>query len=160
MPRGEENIDVQSTLKFCWKYAWVSPKRKTTLDVWCHQQPRKYTGKLYELLGVNLTLKAWSRIWHVTHDLIAARGYICFKSFQNSLMHRRLIIYKPYTNYNYWYSGRLYEVYMWPWPSIRGWSGVANVSCILRHRGVQMRLAFSWARPAILVAGKGRGGMF
>ena len=39
-------------------------------------------------------------------------------------------------------------------------SGVAKVSCILRHRGVQLKLAYSWARPAILVAGKGRGGMF
>ena len=28
------------------------------------------------------------------------------------------------------------------------------------HRGVQLKLAYSWARPAILVAGKGRGGMF
>ena len=33
-----------------------------------------------------------------------------------------------------------------------------NVSCILRHWGVQLILAYSWARPAILVAGKGRGG--
>ena len=39
-------------------------------------------------------------------------------------------------------------------------SGVAKVSCILRHRGVQLRLAYSWARPAILVASKSRGGMF
>ena len=41
-----------------------------------------------------------------------------------------------------------------------GWSGGAKVSCILCHRGVQLILAYSWARPAILVAGKGRGGMF
>ena len=34
----------------------------------------------------------------------------------------------------------------------------AKVSCSLRHWGVQLRLAYSWARPAILVAG--RGGMF
>ena len=39
------------------------------------------------------------------------------------------------------------------------WSGVAKVSCILRHWGVQLILAYSWARPAILVAGKGIGGM-
>ena len=39
-----------------------------------------------------------------------------------------------------------------------GWSGVAKVSCILRYRGVQLILAYSWARPAILVACKGRGG--
>ena len=32
------------------------------------------------------------------------------------------------------------------------------MSCILRHRSVQLILAYSWARPAILVAGKGRGG--
>ena len=42
----------------------------------------------------------------------------------------------------------------------RGWSGGAKVSCILRHRGVQLILAYNWARPVTLVAGKGRGGMF
>ena len=30
----------------------------------------------------------------------------------------------------------------------------------LHHWGVQLILAYSWARPAILVVGKGRGGMF
>ena len=34
------------------------------------------------------------------------------------------------------------------------------LTCILRHRGVQLILAYNWARPAILVAGKGRGEMF
>ena len=32
------------------------------------------------------------------------------------------------------------------------------MSCILRHRGVQLIFAYSWARPAILAAGKSRGG--
>ena len=41
-----------------------------------------------------------------------------------------------------------------------GWSGGAKVSCILYHQGVQLILAYSWARPAILVAGKGREVMF
>ena len=41
------------------------------------------------------------------------------------------------------------------WKSLR-----IHLSCILCHRGVQLILAYSWARPAILVAGKGRGGMF
>ena len=41
-----------------------------------------------------------------------------------------------------------------------GWSGGAKVLCILHHRGVQLILAYNWARPAILVVGKGRGGMF
>ena len=37
---------------------------------------------------------------------------------------------------------------------------MAKVLCILRHCGAQLILAYSWARPAILVAGKDRGGMF
>ena len=41
----------------------------------------------------------------------------------------------------------------------QGWSGGAKV-CILRHRDVQLILTYSWARPDILVAGKGRGEMF
>ena len=41
-----------------------------------------------------------------------------------------------------------------------GWLGEAKVSCILRHRGVQLIFAYSWAWPAILAEGKSRGGMF
>ena len=41
-----------------------------------------------------------------------------------------------------------------------GWLGVAKVLCILRHRDVQLILAYSWTGPAILVAAKGRGEMF
>ena len=37
---------------------------------------------------------------------------------------------------------------------------MAKVSCTLCHRGVQLILAYNWARLAILVAVKGRGGMF
>ena len=33
---------------------------------------------------------------------------------------------------------------------------VAKVSCILRHPCVQLILAYSWAVPAVIVAGKGR----
>ena len=41
------------------------------------------------------------------------------------------------------------------WSGGGGWgSGEAKVSCILRHRGVQLILASRWARPAILLAGK------
>ena len=42
----------------------------------------------------------------------------------------------------------------------RGWLEVVKVSGILHQQGVQLILASIWARPAILVAGKGRGGMF
>ena len=42
----------------------------------------------------------------------------------------------------------------------KGGEGVAKVSCILRHQGVQQILSCSWARPAIHVAGKGRGDCF
>ena len=41
-----------------------------------------------------------------------------------------------------------------------GWLGEAKVLCILLHRGVQLISAYSWARPAILAAGKAREGMF
>ena len=34
-----------------------------------------------------------------------------------------------------------------------GWPGVAKMSCILRHRGIQLILAYSRERPVILVAG-------
>ena len=34
------------------------------------------------------------------------------------------------------------------------------MSCILLHSGVQLILASSWARPAVLEAGKGKGEMF
>ena len=35
-----------------------------------------------------------------------------------------------------------------------------SACCILCHWGVQLILAYSWTRPVILVAGKGRGVMF
>ena len=38
--------------------------------------------------------------------------------------------------------------------------GEANVSCILRHLGIQLILACCWTRPAIFAAGRGRGGIF
>ena len=40
----------------------------------------------------------------------------------------------------------------------RGWSGGAMGSCISRHRGVQLILAYSSARPVIIVAVSGRVG--
>ena len=36
---------------------------------------------------------------------------------------------------------------------LRSWLDVAKVLSILLHRGVQLILAYSWARPAILVVG-------
>ena len=42
----------------------------------------------------------------------------------------------------------------------RGWSGGAKVLCILHNWGIQLILAYSWARPAILVVGKGEGECF
>ena len=43
---------------------------------------------------------------------------------------------------------------------VKGWLGGAKVSCTLRHRDVHLILVYSWARPAMLAAGKGREGMF
>ena len=41
-----------------------------------------------------------------------------------------------------------------------GGGEVRQRSCILCHQGPQLILAYNWARPAILAAGEGRGGMF
>ena len=46
------------------------------------------------------------------------------------------------------------------WGGGEGWLGEARMSCILHHQGVQLILAYSWARPAVLAAGMGRWGMF
>ena len=37
------------------------------------------------------------------------------------------------------------------------WFGEAKVSCILRHWGIHLIMAYSLARPTVLAAGKGRG---
>ena len=41
---------------------------------------------------------------------------------------------------------------------IQGWLGEAKVLCILYHWAIQLILAYSLARPAILAVGKDRGG--
>ena len=43
-----------------------------------------------------------------------------------------------------------------------GWGllGVAKVSCILRHQGIQLIFVYSSERLAVLVAGKGRAECF
>ena len=41
----------------------------------------------------------------------------------------------------------------------RGWLGEAKVSCSFCHQGAQLMLAYSWARPAVLAAGKDIGRM-
>ena len=67
----------------------------------------------------------------------------CCKSYSH--FSAKVLAYMPYL---------MIKVFFWEW------SGVAKVSCILRPQSFQLILAYSWARPAILVAGKGRGGMF
>ena len=57
------------------------------------------------------------------------------------------------------WTGLFYTIFI-VYLDLLGWSGGAKVLCILHHRGVQLILAYNWARPAILVVGKGRGGMF
>ena len=49
---------------------------------------------------------------------------------------------------------------LWGW--VDRWGvrlGLANM-CILHHKGIQLRLAYSWARPAIFIADKSRWGVF
>ena len=70
-----------------------------------------------------------------------------------------LIYLNPGLSYP-WFKGHLLLFYALIKSLIWGWSGGAKVLCILHHWGVQLILAYSWAKPAILVVGKGRGGMF
>ena len=42
---------------------------------------------------------------------------------------------------------------------LHGWFGEAKVSCSFCHQGAQLILAYSWAKPAVLAAGKGIEGM-
>ena len=66
--------------------------------------------------------------------------------------------------YSFFYSGHLYIGPLTDLPICysclsqrAGWLGEAKVLCLLHHWGVQLILTCSWARPAILAAGKGRG---
>ena len=78
---------------------------------------------------------------HLGHNTLNLDPYIPMISLYNM---REYVVQNKYN----------VDSYIW------GWSGGAKVLCILHHRGVQLILAYSWARPAILVVGKGRGGMF
>ena len=54
---------------------------------------------------------------------------------------------------------QIFSLYAFLFPAaVWGLLGEAKVSCILRHRGVQLRLAYSLARPTNRAAGKDRGG--
>ena len=55
---------------------------------------------------------------------------------------------------------KVHKYWLTPLRTKAGWMGEAKVLCILHHRGIQLILAYSCARPAVLAAGKGRGGMF
>ena len=74
---------------------------------------------------------------------------VCSTCERNSSYSFRPIFLKFYRCFNH-----NPKIHMWRW------SGGAKVSCVSRHRCVQLILAYSWARPAILVAGKRRKGMF
>ena len=85
-----------------------------------------------------------------------AVGYLTIK-MQNSTWYKCLNLSQTGSRTYICTYIRIYtDSYRWAW----GWSGGAKVLCILHHWGVQLILAYSWARPAILVVGKGRGGMF
>ena len=66
------------------------------------------------------------------------------------------LLFLHFHSCSYFLPNHLFHLLYYLW----GWSGGAKVLCILHHWGVQLILAYSWARPAILVVGKGRGGMF
>ena len=82
-------------------------------------------------------------LFHIMNVVIFHPQYIDIGYLPITTPHK--ILYQSFYNFAHVFSG---------------WSGGAEVSCILRHWGIQLILAYIWARPAILIAGKGRGGMF
>ena len=87
---------------------------------------------------------------HVYDYAIAANG------FEPKLQNTSLRTFAPIEGSDKpSHSQRLINIFTGRW-----WLGVPKLTGILRHRGVQLILASSWAKPAILLAGKGRGGMF
>ena len=74
--------------------------------------------------------------------------------------------YKPRSDAEEWSESSLFSCHLtifkhiskgWKYTCL-GWLGEAKVSSISIHWGVQLRLVYSWAMPAILAA-KGRGGI-
>ena len=121
------------------------------LHVPIHRQSRKYLRFVHEdqvyhfsalPFGMSLSPLIFSKLMDVIAAFLRQRAISVFPYLDDwlikNLIHNRLIT----------------QTKIW------GWLGGAKVLCILHHWGVQLILAYSWARPAILVVGKGRGGMF
>ena len=120
----------------------------------CHNQD-KYASFVCHLVKAKIWLQKNNRlIWLLMHKLTKIcifKDQVCAfmwseTPFMLSIKKTRLFIYRYIENFTT--------------KKKKGWSGGAKVLCILHHWGVQLILAYSWARPAILVVGKGRGGMF
>ena len=99
-----------------------------------------------------------STIWIKESDWLtirSRRGILIYSAWQvlNSQYRQQLTPYPQTSN--------IIEIrFFLQWGREWGGGGGAKVLCILHHRGFQLILAYSWARPAILAAGKGRGECF
>ena len=115
--------------------------------------------KVKEFYNKKRPSKGWSGV-HLLHD--NASSHLCevVKSFLASEKLKVLNHPPDLSPCDFFLFPRLKKMLSGNKYTSRRWSGGAKVSCISRHWGVQLILAYSWARPAILVAGKGRGGMF
>ena len=95
----------------------------------------------------------WNRCSHIHWPIYLLHWKMDQKTEIRSYIKCRISIYGPQTI-------SMSTVFRWVKAFKRGWSGGAKMLCVLHHWGVQLILAYSWPRPAILVVGKGRGGMF
>ena len=100
----------------------------------CHTQPPPNIGIKHGFQCINIRQVPWEVLKTAAFGL----------GFQH--------LPRDLANVNAWKT--MFDPYIW------GWLGVAKVMGILHHWGVQLILASSRARPAILLAGKGRGGTF
>ena len=85
-------------------------------------------------------------------------SFLPFSGRRHKMTHKYWCVVNPqhnkkFVHFNIWYTILIHTIE-------GGWSGGEKVSCTSGYQGVQLILAYSWARPAILVAGKGRRRMF
>ena len=106
---------------------------------------------------LNCHLSLFTSKWNIWTQWAISPGLdLCVLSHPYSLQVKEIFVF-PFHGENISVSSSTVQAFP---GSFGGWSGGAKVLCILHHWGVQLILAYSWARPAILVVGKGRGGMF
>ena len=150
-----------------WGTYWTAKARirECGCAVWSGPLISTYAPKIH--FGHDMDLfTVFFHIWLMYLSFIINLFFYIFRLHISQFCYRRCLLYLLLISHFY------HRLPFFTFPScmsilsyifsflLLGWLGEAKVSFILCHRGIQLRLAYSWARPAILAAGKGRGRMF